>query len=99
MTSDANKGKKMPDLMKSAAAMMVADIMLLLGVVFVLMGIGRFISGYLGIDGSGEGIIGIVLLALGLVILTRSKLKVSFSPVPMAPPQPPIPEAPSDSYR
>ncbi len=92
--------QKVPNVMKSAAAVMAADIMLLVGFVFLLLGISKLLNGYLGTEGAGEGIVGIVLLIMALVILARTRMTVSFAPIPIQKPEAPKPpEAPSESYR
>ena len=97
--------ERIPKVVKGAAALMAADIMLLSGFVFLLLGISKFLNDFLGVEGSGEGIVGLLMLGLGLLILLRSKMSVSFRQIQTAPPpgsMPPQPspkEAPTDSYR
>lgn len=90
-----------PDVMKSAAAVMAADVMLLLGFVFMLLGVAKFLNEFLGVPGIGEGSVGLVLLIVGIMVIARSRLNVRFARVPQQPqmPVPPVKEAPTDSYR
>lgn len=96
--------ERIPKALKSAAAVMAADIMLLAGFVFLLLGISKFLNDLIGIEGAGEGAVGLALLVLGLLILLRSKMAVTFRAVPPGPapgamPQPLPKDAPTDSYR
>lgn len=97
------KKPMMPNVMGSMAAVMAADIMLILGFVFLLLGVSKFLNDFVGIEGSGEGIVGIGLMIVSIIVLARSKMRVSINPVPQMPmeqmPQQPIKEAPSGSYR
>lgn len=94
--------QKIPNAMKSAAAVMAADVLLMVGFVFLLLGIAKFLNGFLDIEGVGEAAVGIALLIIGFVILLRSRMKVSFATMPLGRPGMPRKaprEAPSDSYR
>ena len=90
-----------PNAVKSAAAVMAADILLLVGFVFLLLGVAKFLNEYIGIQGSGEGAVGITLLIIALIILARSKMSVRFRTMQAGQPPPEMPpkDAPSDSYR
>ncbi len=98
-----------PQALKSAAATMAADALVIIGFVFLLLGIAKFINEFIDIPGIGEGAVGAALLVSGLIVLMRSKMRVRFAQVPqrppgmmqpmMPPPQPPPKEAPSESYR
>ncbi len=92
----------MPNVLKAAAAMMAANILVPLGFIFVLFGISKFLNDYLGVDGAGEGVVGIALMTIGMIIILQSKMRVSVTAMPKQqpmPPQQPMTEAPSDSYR
>ena len=94
--------ERIPNVMKSAAAVMAADVLLLLGFIFLLLGIAKFLNGFLDIEGVGEGAVGIALLVLGFLILARSRMKFKFAPMPLqrpGVPQKPSREAPSEPYR
>lgn len=92
---------KIPNAVKSAAAVMAADVLLLLGFVFLLLGAAKFLNDTLEVPGAGEGAVGITLLIVGVMILARSKMSVRFRAMPMGQPPPEITpkDAPSDSYR
>jgi|GEM_PF-5023182 len=103
------KGAPLPGMLKGAAAAMAADVLVILGFVFLLLGISKFLNDVVKIAGFGEGFVGIGLLVIGILILTTSKMKIRIAQAPRAPgmpmqPMPPMPqqppkEAPSDSYR
>ncbi|HID72600.1 TPA: hypothetical protein EYP38_01550 [Candidatus Micrarchaeota archaeon] len=108
--ADKKPNGNIPNMLKSAAATMAADVLLLVGFVFVLLGIAKFLNDFVKIPGFGEGTVGVVLVVMGLFILFNSKMRVRIAKVPPRPQmpmqpmppmsQPPPPkEAPSDSYR
>ncbi|MFH1393313.1 MAG: hypothetical protein ABII71_02750 [Candidatus Micrarchaeota archaeon] len=98
---------QVPNILKSAAATMAADVLLLVGFVFLLLGMAKFLNDFIEIPGIGEAGIGAALLVIGIIILLNSKMRIRIAKVPMMPqgmmpqmpPQPPVPDAPSDSYR
>jgi len=98
---DPEKEKKIPNAMKSAAAIMAADILVLLGFIFLLFGIAKFLTGFFGIEGIGEGAVGMALLIIGFLIIMRSRMKIKFATMPLerTGAAPPSSEAPSESYR
>ncbi len=94
--------KKIPNAVKSAAAVMAADVLLLLGIIFLLLGIAKLLNGFIGIEGTGEGAVGVALLIIGFIILARSRVRMAFTPMPIQKPvmpQEPQKKAPSESYR
>lgn len=96
------KEGRIPNAVKSAAAVMAADVLLLLGIIFLLFGIAKLLNGFIGIEGVGEGAVGAALLVIGFIILVRSRVRMTFTPMPIqrpAMPQEPQKKAPSESYR
>lgn len=82
---------------------MIADFALIAGIVLILFGLGEYLSSVVGVPGSGKVGIGLILFALGFVILSRAKarLQIGVQP-PMQPPMAPPPPAPppeTGSYR
>jgi hypothetical protein len=83
---------------------MIADFALLAGLILILFGIGDFLSSFLDIPGAGNIVLGIVLVIIAVVMLSRSRARVQIGVQPpmqpgaMEPPKPPEP-SPSGSYR
>ena len=61
-----------PMVMRAAALSMTGDFLLLVGILFVLVGVAAFITDFLKIAGSGEFLIGVLILAVAVVLLLRS---------------------------
>lgn len=96
------KEERIPNAVKSAAAVMAADVLLLLGIIFLLFGIAKLLNGFIGIEGVGEGAVGVALLVIGFIILARSRIRMAFTPMPIqrsAMPQEPQRRVPLESYR
>ena len=85
--------------MRAMALSAVGDFMLLLGVVFILLGVANFMTDFLRIKGSGEFGVGLVMIAFALILLMRSRAAVPKA----APVRPPLvkkgKEPKSDAYR
>lgn len=97
---------KMANPLRSMAAVMAADVLAIIGFIFLLLGVSKLLNEFFGIEGIGETALGAVMFITGVVILVRSKLKVRISNVaPKAsggipiPAQTPPKQAPTDSYR
>lgn len=100
--------KKMPNIMRSAAAVMAADMLLLLGFIFMLFGAAKYINDMFDIPGIGEGSLGLLLFVIGLIVILKSKMKVQMRPMqmkqqmpqmPPSQPQPPPSDVPPGTYR
>ncbi len=78
----------------------MGESMILLGAIFALVGFASFIGSVIGIKGSGEIILGIVLLAFGFFFVSRSKLVIkTITPNPQPPQTIPIKQDPPSGYR
>lgn len=85
-----------PMVMRAAALSVTGDFLLLVGVLFVLLGIAAFVTSFLRIEGSGEFLVGCFIIALAVILITRSGQVMPRAP--RAPkPQPPMEK--SESYR
>ncbi len=74
-----------------------AEFLLFVGVVFIMLGIASFLTDYLKIKGSGEGIVGLAMVVIAIVLLLRMRPQ---SPMRIIsrPPEPPRPKDSGD-YR
>jgi len=85
--------------MRAMALSAVGDFMLLLGVMFVLLGVANFTTDLLRIKGSGEFGVGVLLITFALILLMRSRASIP----KVAPLRPPMvkkgKEPKSDAYR
>jgi MFS superfamily sulfate permease-like transporter len=76
---------------------MIADFALLAGLILILFGIGEYITKVIGIAGSGNVILGLVLFIAGVIIISRAKgrIQIGIQPSmqqgmpPAKPPEPP----------
>ena len=73
----------------------LGEFLLILGVVFVLWGAAQFATKFIGIEGSGEFGIGLVMIIIAVILLSRSKMMVV--PAKQAPQQPKPEKPPSDA--
>jgi len=83
-------------MMKYLALSAMGEIFLLLGLIFVFLGIAAFVSDFLKITGSGDFIVGILLVGAAFIFLMRTRVMPMQVRV-QKPPEPPA--APMDSYR
>jgi hypothetical protein len=60
-------------LMRYVALTAVGDFILLIGLIFVFLGISGFISDFLKVKGSGEFLVGIVLVGVAFALIMRSR--------------------------
>jgi len=70
------------------------EFLLFLGLLFIMLGAAAFLTDMLGIKGSGEVLMGLVLILGASALLFRSmkglrRVRRRMPPVGMAPPQPP----------
>jgi NhaP-type Na+/H+ or K+/H+ antiporter len=88
-------------LLKSLAMSAIGEVSLLLGLIFIFLGASAFISDLLRIKGSGEFMVGLVLVVAAFIFLTRSKLMPMIRLQKGGPPaqQPPTPPPEAGSYR
>lgn len=61
-----------PMVMRAAALSVTGDFLLLVGLLFVLLGIAAFATDFLKIKGSGEFLVGFFIIVLAVVLLLRS---------------------------
>ena len=83
-------------MMKYLALSAMGEILLLLGLIFVFLGVSAFVSDFLKIKGSGELGVGVLLVVVAFIFLMRTRMM----PVQVRVQKPPQPKAaPMDSYR
>jgi hypothetical protein len=70
----------------------VGESLLLVGALFFLVGFASFAGSLIGIKGSGEILTGILLVALGFVLVQRSRVVIREIKPPSAPPVPQVPQ-------
>ncbi|MFH0884483.1 MAG: hypothetical protein V1861_02125 [Candidatus Micrarchaeota archaeon] len=63
---------QMPPMVKAAALMMTGEFVLIIGGLFVLLGLGAFITDFLKIKGSGEVLVGLFLCAFAFALFLIS---------------------------
>jgi uncharacterized membrane protein (DUF485 family) len=86
----------MRPMMRNLALTATGDFLLMVGMLFMLLGIANFVTDFLGIKGSGEFSVGIALVAGAIVLLLRSRQAIQV----MRPPLPPLrKENRSEDYR
>lgn len=61
-------------MMRSLALTAGGEFLLFVGIVFALLGIARFLTGLIGIEGSGDFAVGIALIIIGSFLLSRLKV-------------------------
>jgi membrane protein implicated in regulation of membrane protease activity len=98
MEEDAEEPDVRPMVMRAAALSVTADFLLLVGVLFVLVGVAAFLTDFLKIAGSGEFLIGVFIIALAVLLLLRSGQLMPRMPR-RAPRQQQQPIEKSESYR
>lgn len=83
--------------MRTLALTATGDFFLLIGMLFIFLGVASFVTDFIGIKGAGEFLVGVVLCAGALALLVRSR---AFRPR-AGPPQAPQPqeELKSADYR
>lgn len=98
------KKSKLPSALKGMAFTVFADFLIIGGSLLFFLGLSRVVSDLLNIEGSGEMVVGVCLFLLGIIVLSRLKLKVvgmnvsGRSPPTGVPPQPAPPTGPT-TYR
>ncbi|MEW6036107.1 MAG: hypothetical protein AB1529_05830 [Candidatus Micrarchaeota archaeon] len=86
----------MRPMMRSLALTATGDFFLMIGLLFILLGIASFVTDFLGIKGSGEFSVGVALVAGAIVLLWRSREAMPA----MRPPLPPMRKGnTSEDYR
>lgn len=83
---------QLPPMVRAAALMMTGEFVLIVGILFVLLGMGAFVTDFLHVKGSGEILVGLFLcgLAFALVMVSNSQMPKAqpIQPQAQAPPQP-----------
>ncbi len=80
-----------PDLTTSVrtfALTATAEFLLLVGIVFVLLGVANFLTDYLKVKGSGEAIVGLAMVVIAFLLLLRMRPKIAIVQGPPAVEQP-----------
>lgn len=88
--------------MRSFFFYMIADFAIIAGIVLILLGIGEFFSKIIGITGSGQILLGILLFIVGSIVLAKTRTNITIGmqqPAQQQPPMPPVPPPESGSYR
>jgi hypothetical protein len=85
-----------PMVMRAAALSVTGDFLLLVGLLFVLLGISSFVTDFLKIKGSGEFMVGFFIIALAIILIARSRQVMPRMP---RAPRPQQPMEKSESYR
>ncbi len=85
-----------PMVMRAAALSVTGDFLLLVGLLFVLLGIASFVTDFLKMKGSGEFLVGVFIIALAVLLLLRSGQLMPRMP---RAPRPQRPMEKSESYR
>lgn len=65
--------ENMKPIMRSIALSATSEFLMFIGVIFILWGISRFVTDFLGVEGTGEFLVGIFLLIVAFALLMRSK--------------------------
>lgn len=86
-------------MLKSLAMSAIGEVFLLLGLIFIFLGVSAFVSDFLKIKGSGELTVGIVLVGAAFAFLARSRLVPRIRLQKEGPGQPPPPPPEVGSYR
>ncbi len=84
-----------PMVMRAAALSVTGDFLLLVGLLFVLLGIASFVTDFVKIKGSGEFLVGCFIIVLAAVLIVRSGQVMPR--MPKAPKEQPMEK--SESYR
>ncbi|MDD5339738.1 MAG: hypothetical protein PHV13_00630 [Candidatus ainarchaeum sp.] len=69
---EGDEAEVQPMVMRAAALSVTGDFLLLVGLLFVLLGIASFVTDFLDVKGSGEFLVGFFIIALAVVLLMRS---------------------------
>lgn len=79
----------------------IGESLLLVGSLFFLVGFASFLGSLIGIKGSGEILIGVILVGLGFLLISRSKIVIKSIPPRPQPKEPMIPmkQDPPSGYR
>ncbi len=76
MDDDEMPDQDLTGSVRTFALTATAEFLLLIGIVFVLLGIANFLTDYLKVKGSGEAIVGLALVVIAFILLLRMKPKV-----------------------
>jgi hypothetical protein len=85
-----------PMVMRAAALSVTGDFLLLVGLLFMLLGIAAFATDFLKIRGSGEFLVGFFIILLAVMLLLQSGQLMPRMPRASKPQQP---MEKSESYR
>jgi hypothetical protein len=61
----------MVPVMRSFALTATAEFILVVGIVFVLLGVANFLTDYLKVKGSGEALVGAAMVVIAFILLIR----------------------------
>jgi|GEM_PF-3637577 len=65
--------ENMKPIMRSIALSATSEFLMFIGIIFILWGVSRFVTDFLGVEGAGEFLVGLFLLVVAFVLLMRSK--------------------------
>jgi len=68
-----NQGMMMPQAIGISALTVTGDFLLFVGLLFMMLGIAAFVTNMMGIKGSGEFLVGLVLIVVAAFLLVRSR--------------------------
>ncbi len=75
------------------------EFLLLIGLLFMMLGIGAYISDWLDIKGSGEFFVGLFTTIVAAILLTNSIRRIRAMPRPPPPASKPATPAPKEKER
>lgn len=78
-----DEGRIEPTIIRSVAMNAAGDLLLLIGVVFVLLGIANFLTDYLKVKGAGEFLVGIALVLIAVILIMRSRIPIPIEKHPV----------------
>jgi hypothetical protein len=85
-----------PMVMRAAALSVTGDFLILVGLLFVLLGIAYFLTDFLRVAGSGEFLVGCFIIGVAVILIMRSSQVMPRTP---GAPRPQRPMEKSESYR
>ena len=64
--------KEMQGAVRSVALSITGEFLFFIGTIFALLGISKFVTEFLGVEGAGEFLVGIFLVIISFVLIMRS---------------------------
>lgn len=78
--------QQMPPVLRVAALTMTGEFFLIMGALFVLLGIADFLTDFLKVKGSGDAVVGVFLVLASMALFALSRTQMP-KPVPRPPVQ------------